>query len=51
MHHFFFIPSLNRCMKCLTKIYCSEECRLLNKEKHKEFCQEGARVRKTMVAW
>ena len=33
-------------MKCLTKIYCSEECRLLKKEKHKEFCEKNADERK-----
>ena len=36
----------HRCKKCLTKVWCSKECLLLNKEKHKEFCQEGAEERK-----
>ena len=35
-----------RCKKCLTKIWCSKECLLLNKEKHEEFCQEGVEERK-----
>ena len=38
--------SAHRCSVCLTKIWCSKECLLLNKEKHKEFCKEGVDARK-----
>jgi len=32
---------IHRCSKCLTKTYCSEECRLLGWETtHKQFCKE-----------
>ena len=37
-----FYTSFHRCKRCLTKTYCSEDCRLNDlKEKHRELCTAG----------
>ena len=37
-----FYTSFHRCKRCLTKTYCSEDCRLNDlKEKHRELCTVG----------
>ena len=35
-----------RCSRCLTKVYCGEECRDLDWVEHKQVCREGEVQRK-----
>lgn len=42
---------VHRCSKCLTKVYCSEECHDLDWEKvHKDICREKSDIRKLKMS-